>query len=121
MCVHFLLFYVFSFDVCSSDPLERRVIRKEYLSGAYPLSAYYLAKITTDFPSVLFYPGLIVFCSYFFTGLTLSIGNLLTYVGCFLLSAAAAQVRAATCVCVCVCVCISGRSKPVSNLVETRT
>ncbi len=78
----------------SSDPLERRVITKEYLSGAYPLSAYYLAKITTDFPTVLLYPGLIVLGSYFLTGLTVSGGNFFAFLFAFLLVTVVAQVSA---------------------------
>lgn len=78
---------------CFSDPLERRVVRKEYLSGAYPLSTYYLAKITSDTPPVLLFPGLMVFGCYFLTGLTISPGNFFAFLFAFLLAPIVGQVR----------------------------
>ena len=53
----------------------RDVIVKERLSGMYRLSAYYLAKITSESPVLFAYPTLYWTLIYFPTGLTIHPAN----------------------------------------------
>lgn len=50
-------------------PLERPVIIRERSEGAYPLSAYFLAKVIGEAPFELIYPFLFLVISYWLIGL----------------------------------------------------
>ncbi|PVD33949.1 hypothetical protein C0Q70_05211 [Pomacea canaliculata] len=56
------------FDAVSSFPMERVVIHKERSAGWYRLSAYYLAKMTSELPLILVQPGIFVAVSYWCIG-----------------------------------------------------
>ncbi len=74
--------------------METAVVTKERMSGVYRLSAYYLAKLTSELPIVLFYPSAIVCCVYFLTGMTIEPGNFFAFLAVVMLTAFTAQVRA---------------------------
>ncbi|KAH3877254.1 uncharacterized protein LOC127871196 [Dreissena polymorpha] len=57
------------FNAITSFPAERVVIYKERSSSWYRLSAYYLAKMTCDLPSILVEPLLFLTVVYWVTGL----------------------------------------------------
>ncbi|XP_012938369.1 ABC transporter G family member 21 [Aplysia californica] len=57
------------FDAVSSFPMERMVIHKERASGWYRLSAYYLAKMTSELPLTLLQPSLFLAVAYWCVGL----------------------------------------------------
>ncbi|KAK7098883.1 hypothetical protein V1264_003101 [Littorina saxatilis] len=56
------------FDAVSSFPMERVVIHKERSAGWYRLSAYYLAKMTSELPLILVQPSIFVVVSYWCVG-----------------------------------------------------
>ncbi len=64
------------------------MLRKESLSGAYRLSAYYLAQLSSEFAMVLIFPSLHWLLIYFSVGFTLQASNFLlvlltAYMTCF--------------------------------------
>ncbi len=67
-------------------------MRKERLSGAYRLSAFYLAKVVSDYIAALHLPLMIVCGLYFFTGLTIAPGNFFAFIGTILLAIFSAAV-----------------------------
>ncbi|KAK3101924.1 hypothetical protein FSP39_007394 [Pinctada imbricata] len=58
------------FESVAAFPMERGVIAKERLAGWYRLSAYYLAKMTSELPLILFQPLLFVGVAYWVIGLS---------------------------------------------------
>ncbi|XP_033751581.1 ABC transporter G family member 14-like isoform X3 [Pecten maximus] len=57
------------FDATSSFPMEQAVIYKERASGWYRLSAYYLAKMTSELPLIFVQPLLFLVVAYWTIGL----------------------------------------------------
>ncbi|XP_053384355.1 uncharacterized protein LOC123537135 [Mercenaria mercenaria] len=57
------------FDAVTTFPMEKVVIYKERASGWYRLSAYYLAKMTSELPVILIQPLLFLTVVYWVTGL----------------------------------------------------
>ncbi|XP_076115530.1 uncharacterized protein LOC143083181 [Mytilus galloprovincialis] len=57
------------FDTITSFPAERMVINKERSAGWYRLSAYYLAKMTSEIPLILVQPILFITVVYWCVGL----------------------------------------------------
>ncbi len=56
-----------------SDQVDKAVVTKERLSGTYRLSAYWLAKMTSELPIVLVVPFCTWTVTYLFVGLPLDI------------------------------------------------
>lgn len=83
--------------------LESKVINKERLSGAYRLSAYFLAKMTSEFPVVVAYPAMVLLCVYFLTGFTIAATNFVFLLGTLFLLAFAGLVRQAAKKCTASC------------------
>ncbi|XP_076471095.1 uncharacterized protein LOC143301001 isoform X2 [Babylonia areolata] len=57
------------FDAVSSFPMEKVIIHKERSAGWYRLSAYYLAKMTSELPLIIVQPAIFVVVSYWCVGL----------------------------------------------------
>ncbi|XP_042496438.1 ABC transporter G family member 22-like [Macadamia integrifolia] len=77
-----LLFYISVFwgffpvfTAIFTFPQERAMINKERAVDMYKLSAYFLARTTSDLPLDLFLPILFLLVVYFMAGLTLSVGS----------------------------------------------
>ncbi|XP_043701443.1 ABC transporter G family member 22-like [Telopea speciosissima] len=62
------------FTAIFTFPQERAMINKERAVDMYKLSAYFLARTTSDLPLDLFLPVLFLLVVYFMAGLTLSVG-----------------------------------------------
>ncbi|XP_059498708.1 uncharacterized protein LOC125449520 isoform X2 [Stegostoma tigrinum] len=66
-----LLHWAFTpiFHTLSTFPLERPIINKERLSGSYCLSAYYLAKMTSELPLIIIQPIVSITIAFWMGGL----------------------------------------------------
>eukprot|EP01090_Pellita_catalonica_P014018 TRINITY_DN3471_c0_g1_i1.p1 TRINITY_DN3471_c0_g1~~TRINITY_DN3471_c0_g1_i1.p1 ORF type:complete len:683 (+),score=93.82 TRINITY_DN3471_c0_g1_i1:3-2051(+) len=67
-------------------PTERAVVAKERASGAYHLSAYYLAKITSELPILSVLPLIWILVDYWIVGLAVHPGSFFYAVGLVLLT-----------------------------------
>lgn len=74
-------------------PMERVVIHKERSAGWYRLSAYYLAKMTSELPLILVQPGIFVAVSYWCIGFN-GVGPFFGTVFIMMVNAIAGQVSA---------------------------
>ena len=88
-----MTFWVFDamFTAYMAFPLERSIIFKERASGAYRLSAYFLAKTTSEAPARLALPSLYMVISYWLSGLNNNTGIFLASTLCSLLSVLAGE------------------------------
>lgn len=88
-----MTFWVFDamFTAYMAFPLERSIIFKERASGAYRLSAYFLAKTTSEAPARLALPSLYMVISYWLSGLNNNAGIFLASTLCSLLSVLAGE------------------------------
>ncbi|XP_060678259.1 uncharacterized protein LOC132808835 isoform X2 [Hemiscyllium ocellatum] len=66
-----LLYWAFTpiFHTLTTFPLERPIINKERLSGSYRLSAYYLAKMTSELPLIVIQPIVSITIAFWMGGL----------------------------------------------------
>lgn len=72
-------------------PLERAIIFKERSSGAYHLSAYFMAKTTSEAPARLALPAIYMVISYWMSGVNNNVGVFLASMLCSLLSVMAGE------------------------------
>jgi hypothetical protein len=72
-------------------PAERAVLRKERAAGAYRLSAYFLAKTTSEIPLELLYPTMFMFITYWMAGMEADAGKFFSSWWLILLTTLAAQ------------------------------
>ena len=88
-----MTFWVFDsmFTALTAFPDERTVILKERASGSYHLSAYFLAKTTSDAPVRLLLPFIYMTTSYWMIGLDNRFSTFVGTVGCTLLSVLAGE------------------------------
>ena len=74
-------------------PTERDVINKERASGMYRLSAYYLAKITSELPLMIIFPTIHFNLYYWLSGLNNFIGAYLASWSILIFNTLVGQVR----------------------------
>lgn len=88
-----MTFWVFDsmFNALTAFPSERTVILKERASGSYHLSAYFLAKTTSDAPVRLLLPFIYMTVSFWMIGLDERISVFAGTIGCTLLSVLAGE------------------------------
>ena len=88
-----MTFWVFDamFTALTAFPSEREVIVKERASGSYHLSAYFLAKTTSDAPVRLVLPLLYMIISHWMIGISNNMVVFVGTVGCTLLSVLAGE------------------------------
>jgi hypothetical protein len=88
-----MTFWVFDsmFSATMAFPLERMVILKERASGSYHLSAYFLAKTTSDAPVRLIHPCLYMIISFWMIGIDNRISVFVGTIGCTLMSVLAGE------------------------------
>jgi ABC-type multidrug transport system permease subunit len=88
-----MTFWVFDamFTAYMSFPLERAIIFKERSSGAYRLSAYFMAKTTSEAPARLTLPSIYMLISYWMSGVNNNIRIFLASTLCSLLSVLAGE------------------------------
>ena len=88
-----MTFWVFDamFTAYMTFPLERAIIFKERNSGAYHLSAYFLAKTTSEAPARLTLPSIYMLISYWMSGVNNNVGIFLASTMCSLLSVLAGE------------------------------
>uniref|UniRef100_A0A7S3DSM9 ABC-2 type transporter transmembrane domain-containing protein n=1 Tax=Entomoneis paludosa TaxID=265537 RepID=A0A7S3DSM9_9STRA len=72
-------------------PSERVVVLKERASGSYQLSAFFLAKTTSEAPARLVLPLLYMTIAYWMSGLNSSVRVFVLTTGCTLLSVLAGE------------------------------
>ncbi|XP_052269377.1 uncharacterized protein LOC127870861 isoform X3 [Dreissena polymorpha] len=78
------------FDAVTSFPMERMVINKERLAGWYRLSAYYLAKMTSELLLILIQPLVFVILAYWVINLN-GIAAFFATLGTVMLNSVAGQ------------------------------
>ncbi|KAA0154612.1 hypothetical protein FNF31_06267 [Cafeteria roenbergensis] len=83
--------FITAFSALTTFPAERDVLRRERQSGAYRLSAYYLARCAADIPISCVYPLLVCGTIYWTTGLRGDAGAFFAFLGAVLLVAQVAQ------------------------------
>mmetsp|Transcript_2795 Transcript_2795/g.7063 ORF Transcript_2795/g.7063 Transcript_2795/m.7063 type:complete len:777 (+) Transcript_2795:113-2443(+) len=83
-----MTFWVFDamFMAYMAFPLERAIIFKERSSGAYHLSAYFMAKTTSEMPARLVLPTIYMIISYWMSGVNNNFGIFVGSTVCSLLS-----------------------------------
>jgi len=88
-----MTFWVFDamFTAYMSFPLERAIIFKERSSGSYHLSAYFMAKTTSEAPARLALPSIYMVISYWMSGVNNNFGIFLASTMCTLLSVLAGE------------------------------
>ena len=88
-----MTFWVFDamFTAYMAFPLERSIIFKERSSGAYHLSAYFLAKTTSEAPARLALPAIYMCISYWMSGVNNNFGIFIASTVCSLLSVLAGE------------------------------
>ncbi|KAL7542532.1 hypothetical protein ACHAXR_011860 [Thalassiosira sp. AJA248-18] len=88
-----MTFWVFDamFTAYMAFPLERAIIFKERSSGAYHLSAYFMAKTTSEAPARLALPAIYMVISYWMSGVNNNFGIFLGSTFCSLLSVLAGE------------------------------
>ena len=88
-----MTFWVFDsmFSAFLSFPSERPIIFKERASGSYHLSAYFLAKTTSEAPAHITLPFIYMLISYWLSGVNNNFGIFLASVLCTLLSVIAGE------------------------------
>ncbi len=92
MC-HFFPSQVFDamFTAYMAFPLERAIIFKERSSGSYHLSAYFMAKTTSEAPARLALPAIYMAISYWMSGVNNNFGVFVASTLCSLLSVLAGE------------------------------
>mmetsp|Transcript_14108 Transcript_14108/g.30660 ORF Transcript_14108/g.30660 Transcript_14108/m.30660 type:complete len:736 (+) Transcript_14108:72-2279(+) len=88
-----MTFWVFDamFTAYMAFPLERAIIFKERSSGSYHLSAYFLAKTTSEAPARLALPAIYMLISYWMSGVNNDFGVFISSTVCSLLSVLAGE------------------------------
>ena len=88
-----MTFWVFDamFTALVAFPEERTVIMKERSSGSYHLSAYFLAKTTSDMPVRILLPLIYMVVSYWMAGMDNRFLTFIGSIGCSLLSVVAGE------------------------------
>lgn len=88
-----MTFWVFSamYGAIFTFPMERSIILKERASGSYHLSAYFLAKTTSEAPTLLALPTIYMTLSYWMANVNSSFLLFLGSTGCALLSVLAGE------------------------------
>lgn len=88
-----MTFWVFDamFTAYMAFPLERSIIFKERSSGAYRLSAYFMAKTTSEAPARLILPSIYMIISYWMSGVNNDFGIFIGSTLCCLLSVLAGE------------------------------
>eukprot|EP00977_Amphora_coffeiformis_P019959 scaffold7703_cov185-Amphora_coffeaeformis.AAC.1 len=88
-----MTFWVFDsmFNALTAFPTERTVILKERASGSYHLSAYFLAKTTSDAPVRLLLPFIYMTVSFWMIGVDRRVPVFVGTIGCTLLSVLAGE------------------------------
>lgn len=88
-----MTFWVFDamFTAYMAFPLERAIIFKERSSGSYHLSAYFMAKTTSEAPARLALPAIYMCISYWMSGVNNNFGIFLASTMCSLLSVLAGE------------------------------
>lgn len=79
------------FTAYMAFPLERAIIFKERSSGAYHLSAYFMAKTTSEAPARLALPAIYMVISYWMSGVNNNFGIFIASTLCSLLSVLAGE------------------------------
>ncbi|KAL7552392.1 hypothetical protein ACHAWF_015629 [Thalassiosira exigua] len=88
-----MTFWVFDsmFTAYMAFPLEQAIIFKERSSGSYHLSAYFMAKTTSEAPARLVLPAIYMVISYWMSGVNNDFGVFLGSTMCSLLSVLAGE------------------------------
>jgi len=88
-----MTFWVFDamFTAYMAFPLERAIIFKERNSGSYHLSAYFMAKTTSEAPARLALPAIYMVISYWMSGVNNNFGIFVASTVCSLLSVLAGE------------------------------